>query len=137
MPYLLYEDVAAAITWLGATFGFRERLTYTSEAGELTHAEMETGSGLVMLGYPGSEYPGPSLDGHHTTHMVVVMVDDVDGHHAIAAAAGAEILDVPQNQPYGHRSYRAADLEGHAWNFAQVIAVVAPDDWGAVMAEQR
>jgi uncharacterized glyoxalase superfamily protein PhnB len=27
-PYLFYEDVAGALTWLGEAFGFRERMRW-------------------------------------------------------------------------------------------------------------
>ena len=30
-PYLLYEDAAAAIDWLGRAFGFEERLRLADE----------------------------------------------------------------------------------------------------------
>jgi uncharacterized glyoxalase superfamily protein PhnB len=45
-------------------------------------------------------------------------VDDVDAHHARARAAGATIAAPPEDQPYGDRSYRAVDPEGHRWIFA-------------------
>jgi uncharacterized glyoxalase superfamily protein PhnB len=48
-----------------------------------------------------------------------VEVDDVDAHHARASAAGATILRLPEDQPYGFRVYTAEDLEGHRWMFGQ------------------
>ena len=32
-PYVLYQDVAAAIDWLGRAFGFEERLCFADESG--------------------------------------------------------------------------------------------------------
>jgi uncharacterized glyoxalase superfamily protein PhnB len=52
------------------------------------------------------------VDGVH------VYVDDLDGHHHRARAAGARILREPEDQPYG-RLYCAEDLEGHRWMFMQ------------------
>jgi uncharacterized glyoxalase superfamily protein PhnB len=31
------------------------------------------------------------------------------------------MLSEPEDQPYGERVYRVADLEGHRWMFAQPI----------------
>ncbi len=36
---------------------------------------------------------------------------------------------------YGLRMYRAEDPFGFEWDFAQEIRQVAPEDWGAVVAE--
>jgi uncharacterized glyoxalase superfamily protein PhnB len=41
-----------------------------------------------------------------------------------ARAAGAVILQEPEDQFYGERSYRAVDPEGHVWTFAQTVKVV-------------
>ena len=59
-----------------------------------------------------------------------VRVDDVDAHHAHAAASGARILRPPADYPYGERQYTALDLAGHVWTFSQSIADVDPADWG-------
>lgn len=49
---------------------------------------------------------------------VLVYVDDVDLHYLGAKQAGANILSLPVDAPYG-RLYRAEDLEGHRWMFMQ------------------
>jgi PhnB protein len=54
------------------------------------------------------------VDGVH------VSVDDVDAHYGRAVAAGATILsELEDNTGIGQRQYRAEDLEGHRWMFAQ------------------
>jgi len=51
---------------------------------------------------------------------VHVSVDDVDAHYGRAVAAGATILsELEDNTGVGQRQYRAEDLEGHRWMFAQ------------------
>jgi PhnB protein len=127
-PYLLYEDVAAALDWLGAAFGFRERLRF-EEDGTVTHAEMEVEDGLIMLGDPGDDYRNPKRLGQ-ATHFVHVYVDDVDSHYERAREAGATILSGPTDQAYGDRRYDAQDPEGHRWSFAQHVRDVAPEEWG-------
>jgi uncharacterized glyoxalase superfamily protein PhnB len=47
---------------------------------------------------------------------VFIYLDDVDAHHARARAAGAEIVEAPNDRPYG-RTYTARDLDGHPWFF--------------------
>ena len=47
------------------------------------------------------------------------MVEDLAAHYERARAAGARITQGPTLQFYGDRTYRALDLEGHVWNFAE------------------
>lgn len=99
-PYLLYEDAGAALDWLAKAFGFREKERVEGPGGAVAHAEMDVGDGSsVFLGAPGGDYR--SLKQVGRTSLVCVYVEDVDAHHARAAAAGAEIAEAPSDQPYG------------------------------------
>jgi len=128
-----YEDVAAAADWLCAAFGFTEAFRI-QEGDKVTHAELRFGDGVVMAGWPGPHYQGPRphaegcedarrwLDSPFVIDGVHVRVDDIEGHCARARAAGATILsEVEDNVPAGQRQYRAADLEGHRWMFAEPL----------------
>jgi uncharacterized glyoxalase superfamily protein PhnB len=131
-PYILYEDVAAALDWLAAAFGFRERLRLTGDDGVVTHAEMTVlDDGVVMLGHPGPDYENPKKTGM-VNQFPYIIVDDVDAHFAQAQAADASIVRELRDEEYGHRVYAAEDPEGHHWWFAQPVREVASEDWGAV-----
>ena len=132
-PYLLYEDVPAALEWLTGAFGFRERLRFTGEDGTVNHAEMEFADGVIMLGDPGEGYRNPKRSGSVTVQMHVY-VDDADAHCERARAAGATIRGEPMDKEYGDRSYSAIDPEGHLWMFSQHLRDVTPADWGATEA---
>lgn len=132
-PYLLYEDVAAAIDWLSRAFGFEETLRFADDDGTVTHAELALGDGVVYLGHPGPDYRSPKRVGA-SSHLVHVYVEDVDAHHARAVEAGAPALGELEDTPYGDRRYDAEDLEGQRWSFAQRMKDVAPEDWGATAA---
>jgi PhnB protein len=129
-PYVLYEDVAAAIDWLSRAFGFEERLRFTDDGGAVTHAELTIGDGEVFLGHPGPDFRSPKRLGAFTS-LVHVYVDDVDAHHARAVAAGAPIHTELHDTPYGDRRYDTEDLEGNRWSFAQLLREVEPEEWGA------
>jgi uncharacterized glyoxalase superfamily protein PhnB len=116
-PYLLYEDAGAALDWLGKAFGFREKERVEGPDGKVAHAEMDAGDGTrIFLGGPGGDYRNPKQVG--LTSLVYVYVEDVDAHHARAAAAGATIVEEPHDEPYGERRHAAEDPEGHRWYFA-------------------
>jgi PhnB protein len=132
-PYLLYKDVAAAIDWLSAAFGFEERLRYADENGTVTHAELTLGEGEIFLGYPGQGFRNPKELGAFSD-LTHVYVDDVDAHFERARAAGAIIHEEPEDQVYGDRRYDAEDPEGHRWSFAQLLREVPAEEWGATPA---
>jgi PhnB protein len=132
--YLLYEDGAAAIDFLTRTFGFRERMRIPMEDGRVGHAELEFEDGLVMLGEPGGDYKSPKRLGART-QMQHIYVEDVDAVHERAKEAGAEIKSELADQPYGDRSFSAADPEGHEWHFSQHVRDVSPEEYGATTPE--
>jgi uncharacterized glyoxalase superfamily protein PhnB len=135
-PYLLYEDVEAALDFLARAFGFQEQLRYKGPEGYVNHAEMRIGDdGVIYMGDPGEQYRNPARVGART-QMVCVNVDDVDAVFERAKAAGAEIIDEPADQDYGERRFMAHDPEGHAWSVSQTIRELAPEDWGATPAQQ-
>jgi PhnB protein len=129
-PYVLYEDVAAALDWLSAAFGFRETLRFTDDKGVVTHAEMEFEGEPIFMGHPGPEYKSPKRLGQRT-QQVHIYVDDVDRHFEQARKAGAVILAEPEDQAYGDRRYDVEDLEGQLWSFAQLLREVPAGEWGA------
>lgn len=130
IPLISYEDGIAALDWLTNAFGFKETTRLVEPDGQLSHAEMETGEGIIMLGTPSPAYESPK---HHRKHCeaarnwskvpwvidgVLVYVDNVDMHFERAKKAGANILSGPE-EGYPGRRYRAEDLEGHRWMFMQ------------------
>ena len=130
-PYLLYEDVAAALTFLEQAFGFEEVLRYTGAEGYVNHAEARLGDTSVYLGDPGDDYRNPAAQGAATVMIGIDGVDDVDALCEHARSAGAQIIEEPADQVYGERRFSARDPEGHEWFFSRKIADVAPSDWGA------
>ncbi|MFD3488125.1 VOC family protein [Streptomyces sp. NPDC058665] len=116
-PTLVYEDAKAAIRTLKEAFGFTEVSVYEGEDGSVLHAELAHGNGMVMLGSRKREGVfAQAMAGGGPTGVYVV-VEDVDAHHARAAAQGVEILMPPTDQDYGSRDYMARDAEGNVWGF--------------------
>jgi uncharacterized glyoxalase superfamily protein PhnB len=119
-PYLLYEDGEAAIGFLSGAFGFREVDRTTGGAGEL-HAELEVspGGGRIYLGQPPAGFENPAKVGR--TSLLYILVEDVDAHYERAQAAGATVIEEPNDLPFGHRRYGCSDPQGHEWFFAQIL----------------
>jgi uncharacterized glyoxalase superfamily protein PhnB len=138
VPMMAFEDVGGALDWLAAAFGFRERTRFEESDGRITHAEMEMEDGVIMLANPTPDYQSPRRHREscqqarkwsevpYVIDGLLVYVQDVDKHFAQARDAGATILSEPEDQSYGDRNYRAEDLEGHRWMFAQHLRDVPP-----------
>jgi PhnB protein len=120
-PYLYYEDVDAAVEWLGKAFGFKEYGKRFRDAnGKTNHAAMKVKDSVVMMGCPGPKYRAPKRLGQ-ATQCVHILVSDVDKRFERAKGIGATILQAPEDKFYGQRIFGAADPEGHQWYFAQTI----------------
>jgi uncharacterized glyoxalase superfamily protein PhnB len=132
VPFLGYEDAAAAIDWLCAAFGATEDRgsRFTDADGTITHAELDLEGSTIFLSTPAAyvssrkHRDGCAIErGMHENPWVIdglfVEVDDVDAHHARAAETGATILREPEDPGIGYRIYTAEDLEGHRWMFGQ------------------
>jgi PhnB protein len=132
VPELVYQDVAAAVDWLSAVFGFREILRHPLGDGQVDHADMDTGSGGVIMLTSAEGGRRSPADDEHVCKKVIVFVDDVDRHFAASVRAGAETLHAPLEKPWGLRQYIVKDREGHLWEFSQHMRDVPAGDWGAV-----
>jgi uncharacterized glyoxalase superfamily protein PhnB len=64
-----------------------------------------------------------------SVHVQLAEDDDIDAHCAQARKAGAEIIQEPETQFYGDRSYRARDPEGHIWTFGVTVKKMTPAQW--------
>ncbi len=114
IPALRYKDGAKAVEWLGKAFGFENHFVVPGEGGNVAHAQLSLGAGMIMLGSGKHEPPNPWDE---VPQGVYVRVDDVDAHYARAKAAGAEVVMELYDTPYGSREYSVRDPEGHLWSF--------------------
>jgi uncharacterized glyoxalase superfamily protein PhnB len=127
IPSLAYRDNRAALKWLEAAFGFKSSEVLTDAQGNVVHAEMTHGGGVVMIGGEWADWTRSpaSLGGKNTQRVHVRIERGLDEHCAQARAAGATVVMAPADQFYGDRTYTAADLEGHYWTFAQSVREVS------------
>ena len=137
IPMISYRDGVAALEWLARVFGFRERARIVDGQGRLAHGEMAAGGGVIMLATPSPDYQGPRAHREACAAArrwssvpwvvdgVLVHVDDVEAHYARARSQGATLLSELERNEHDH-GYRAEDLEGHRWMFAQRPATADP-----------
>ena len=128
-PYLCVDGAAAAIDFYGRVFGATERMRMGGPDGKVGHAELQIGSGVVMLAdeFPGMGQRSPkALGGSPVT--VSLYVEDVDAVYARALEAGAKEVRAVTDQFYGDRAGQFEDPWGHLWSVATHIEDVSPEE---------
>ncbi len=136
-----YRDPKAALDWLGRAFGFEVTMAIEGPDDDPTmcHYEMAIeGRGRIMVGGEWAEWTRSpaSAGGVNTQTTHVDLTGDLDGHCERARAAGATIAAEPADQFYGDRTYRAVDLEGHAWTFAARVREVTKAEAEAAIGQK-
>ena len=125
IPVLRYADAPAAIDFLCGAFGFARHAVHVDpdDPTRIVHAQLTRDGQMVMLssGVPTAFSDAAGMrtpaEVEAVTQSIYVVLDDVDRHASIAAAAGADIFMLPEDQSYGGRGYSARDLEGNVWSF--------------------
>ncbi|MFP4003883.1 MAG: VOC family protein [Alphaproteobacteria bacterium] len=127
---VMYRDPFKALDWLEEAFGFERTLVVTDSEGNLGHSQMNFGNGYIMVASEWADWTASpaSVGGRNTQFIHVHLEKDIDGHCERARKAGAEILQEPEDQFYGDRTYRARDFEGHVWTFGQTVKQVSREE---------
>jgi PhnB protein len=128
-PYLCVDGAAAAIDFYSRVFGATERMRMGGPDGKVGHAELQIGSGLVMLAdeFPDMGQRSPkALGGSPVT--VSLYVEDVDAVFARALEAGATEVRAVTDQFYGDRAGQFSDPWGHLWSVATHVEDVSPEE---------
>jgi uncharacterized glyoxalase superfamily protein PhnB len=114
-PVVGFRDPPAGMRYLRDVFGFEDRLVVQGENGEIAHAELGYGYGVVMPTHSaaGGDNPWGNID-----FGLAVHVADPDALYARAKAAGAEIVRDLHTADYGARGFSAKDIEGNLWDFS-------------------
>jgi uncharacterized glyoxalase superfamily protein PhnB len=132
VPFLGYEDAAAAIDWLCAAFGATENAEERRSGtdGTIWHAELDLEGSTIYLSTPG-DYVGSRkhrksceierrmYDNPWVIDGLWVEVEEVDAHRTRAEENGDTIVRYLDEPGIGYRIYTAEDLEGHRWMFGQ------------------
>jgi uncharacterized glyoxalase superfamily protein PhnB len=130
IPSIIYMDNRAALEWLQNAFGFETSEVLTAANGDIVHAEMSHGDGVIMISSEFAEWTASpaAIGGKNTQRVHVRLGRGIDEHCARARQAGAKIAMEPADQFYGDRTYMAVDLEGHHWTFAQAVRYASKED---------
>lgn len=95
-PYLIVHGCPKLTDFLVVAFGGKERLRMDNPNGSVSHAELELGDSVIVMGEASAEWKALSS----TIHLYV---EDTDDLYARALKAGATSVKEPADQFYGDR----------------------------------
>ncbi len=115
VPYLFYDDAAAAMEWYGKVFGFEEIGRWADDDGKIQNAEMRIGNTELWL-----DGSGRRKDDDERPTWIGIWVDDVDAVFARIQEAGID-CEAPADRDFGVRMLNVPDPMGYLWGFIRRI----------------
>jgi uncharacterized glyoxalase superfamily protein PhnB len=121
-PYLAVKSPEAALEFYQRAFGFEKKNAMPGPDGRIQHASMVWNDAWIMFGPECTvgerQAKAPATTGVFPPVSLYVYCNDVDALFARATAAGAEVLQPPQDMFWGDRMCHLRDPDGHVWCFA-------------------
>jgi uncharacterized glyoxalase superfamily protein PhnB len=125
IPSVLYRDANAGIEWLKKVLGFTEHAVYRDGDGNVQHAELLFGNGMLMVGTAGLNKQTtewmvlPADIGGKNTGGSYLIVRDCTPVWERTQTAGAEVLLPLRTMDYGGQAFTVRDPEGHTWSLGE------------------
>jgi PhnB protein len=128
-PYLVVRGAAKAIDFYTQAFGAKELYRMPGPDGKISHAEIQIGDSILMLGDENLEWgaQSPETLGGSACH-VLLYVESADAVVERAVAAGAQVTMPLQDMFWGDRYGKLKDPFGHEWSVATHIEDVPPEE---------
>ena len=118
VPYLFYEDAAAAMDWYAEVFGFEDRGRWENDSGAVQNGEMRVGNTEVWMDGGGKQLF--TREGDERPQWIGVWVDDVDAMYERIQAAGV-VAEPPVTREFGVRMLTVPDPFGYHWGFIRRV----------------
>lgn len=120
-PYIIVNDVEAAVNFYQKAFDIAVKEIVADETGAAVHAELTYHDQLFMIGKQGA-YKGETLSpvnsGIDCPITLYVYCEDVDKFYHHAVANDALSMSPPEDTFWGDRMCRLADIDNYVWCFA-------------------
>ena len=120
-PVLSYKDARAGLDFLKNTLGFESLAEHSNEDGEVYHAELRYGDGIIMVS--GNRQPDSANPWSEAKFGTYVVVEDVDAHFERARAGEPEWCTRRMILRLFHTCYEALTQSLHPFNTTASVNV--------------
>lgn len=135
MPALAVKDIEASVTFYTEVLGFTTAFTLPGEDGKLVHASVARGDTSIMFGRVDTSEAhdqGP-LGRGVVLYATVDDDEDIDAYFARVKRGGAQIMQEPTDQFWGHRDWGIADPDGYLIWVSKVTRAVSAEEMAEAM----
>jgi len=133
-PYIVMDDVAAALEFYAGSLGAEEKLRMPGADGKVIYAEMQVGNARIMMGAPDPVHGGQSAKSMGGSPVsFFVYVPDVQAAFDKAKAAGMKEKKAIDDMFWGDRMGTLSDEFNIEWTIAQHIRDVSPEEIAEAM----
>jgi len=128
-PYIVMDDVSAAIDFYKKALGAEEKMRFPTPDGNVMYAEIQVGNARVMMGSSCSNNDGKSAKNYGGSPVsFYVYVDDVNTAFNKAKNAGMSVKKEVEDMFWGDRMGTLTDPFDMEWTIAQHIRDVSPEE---------
>ena len=116
IPILSVADIETSLAFYTQTVGFEVTFTMPGDDGRLMHGGVRRGASELMFGSNRDDLSAGDLQhlgAGVSLYFTVGDDEDLDALFERARAAGAAILQEPQDQFWGHRDWGITDPDGY------------------------
>ena len=128
VPLITVENGLEAMDWYGRAFGAEKLNVMATKDRHIAHALMKAYNCFFMFNDNNSWNLRPPKDHNGTTCCLIFYVPDCHAAIDRAVAAGAVIVQPPEDYFWGERSARVRDPWGHHWAFSQRLKRPTPEE---------
>lgn len=127
---LVFKDAKKAIAFYKKAFGAQEKTLIEGPDGTVLHAELKIGDSVFMLGEENParpEHRSAESGGNAGCFSLNIYVPNTDAVFKQAVAAGAKVVEQPQDAFWGDRYGRVVDPFGYAWGILTHVKDIPPE----------
>ncbi|MZG13471.1 VOC family protein [Streptomyces sp. SID5914] len=127
-PAVFVDGGLAAIDFYQRAFG-ADVVRKVVVGDKVISAELRIGDSMFQLNDPLPQFglAAPATGGGDSA-AILIYTEDVDGMHARAVEAGAEVINMPEDRFHGNRSGALRDPFGHRWAIVKQVEELSEDE---------
>jgi PhnB protein len=135
IPSLSVASIEDSVRFYAEVLGFDVAFTMPGPDGTLVHASVQRGDSALMFGRRDENNPHDQepLGRGVILYATVADTEDIDAYFQRVKEAGAQVIQEPTDQFWGHRDWAIADPDGYHLYISKAVRTVSADEMREAM----